>query len=308
MQCEEFILIVIAAILIHSLLSIMAFRISPIATLIYVLILSGCATSMARRTLHEPIAHPLQVVIVQSPNNVNPEALRMVFAPANPEISDETNKIIKSGMVDAEARAMGEMKSALTHAGITVLSNETISHSLNDLPISDTQKQLNCEQTQKFHLLSGADVLLKFRITDYGLTPREWRNWVIGFEIVSTVGIAAWAYYVPETRPLAAAYLVTESIEETAEAYSGFWALNKLSRPVRIEAELFDLHTGEMVWSDSNTGLAKVHLIRLFTNIDAATRKIQLEDATHESAEKLINRLQKSLASTGELSDSGGRP
>ncbi len=285
----------------------MLFRYELVATFLCVLILSGCTTSV-QKTSREPMTPLLRVVVVESPNSVNLAVLRSVFAPDMPENSDEASKLVKSGMAEAETHTMAEMQNALINVGMTVLSSESIARSVNDLEINSVQTELSHEQANELHLVSGADGLLRFRITDYGQTPRAWRNWVIGFEVVSTVGIAAIAYSVPNTRPLAGAYLVTEAVEETAEAYTGFWALDKLSRPVRIEAEMFDLRTGELVWADSNTGLAKVHFIRLVTNIDAATRNDQLEDATHESVEKLIGRLVKSLASTGKLNGSDGQP
>lgn len=201
---------------------------------------------------------------------------------------------------------MAEMQNALTNVGITVVSSETIARSANESGEQQFAKELSIEQAKQLQLDSGADDLLRFRITDYGLTPRAWRNWVIGFEVVTTVGIAAIAYSVPETRPLAGIYLVTEAVEEGAEAYAGFWALNKLNRPVRTEAELFDLHTGKRVWADSNTGLAKVRLTRLAATIDAATRNAQLEESTHESVEKLVDRLAHSLSGMDKLGGSAG--
>jgi hypothetical protein len=188
------------------------------------------------------------------------------------------------------------MQTAVTNlAGMVVLSSEAIARSVNHLQISSGEK-LSQETANELRIVSGAEGLLRFHITDYGQTPKTWQKWGIGFEVVSTIGIAAIAYAAPKTRPLAGAYLVTEAIEETAEAYTGFWALDKLGRPVRIKAELFDLHTGKTVWADSSTGLAEVRLVRLVTSVDAATRDTQLENATHESVEKLIDRLAKSQA------------
>ncbi len=281
------------------------FRNLPAATLLCVLFLGGCASSNVQKASLEPTKLPLCVVLIESQNSVNPAALRSVFAPDMPEDSDNASELVKSGIAEAENRTMTEMQNALANVGVRVLSSETIGRSVNESKEQQFTKELSIDQAKKLMLDSGADALLRFRITDYGLTPRAWRKWVIRFEVVSTVGIAAIAYSVPKTRPLAGAYLVTEAVEETAEAYTGFWALDKLCRPVRIEAELFDLHTGENVWSDSNTGLAKVHAARLFTHIDAATQSTQLEDATHESVEKLVDLLVHSLAGMDKLGGSG---
>ena len=280
----------------------MVFRNALVATILCTLLLDGCATSTVQVIAREPTAHPPQVVLIESSSDVDLPALRNVFSPDMPKDSEETIKLVKSGMTEAEIRAMAEMKNALTNIGMTVINSEAVTRRVNELEINRMHKKLSPDQSHELHLVSGADNLLRFRITDYGLTPKAWRNWVIGFEVVSTVGIAAIAYTTPELRPLAGVYLVTEAVEETAEAYTGFWALDKLSRPVRIEAEMFDLRTGEMLWADSNTGLARVHLIRLATHIDAATRNAQLEDATHESVEKLMGQMVKSLAHRDKIS------
>ena len=283
----------------------MVFRNALVATILCTLLLDGCATSTVQVIAREPTAHPPQVVLIESSSDVDLPALRNVFSPDMPKDSEETIKLVKSGMTEAEIRAMAEMKNALTNIGMTVINSEAVTRRVNELEINRMHKKLSLDQAHELHLVSGADNLLRFRITDYGLTPKAWRNWVIGFEVVSTVGIAAIAYTTPELRPLAGVYLVTEAVEETAEAYTGFWALDKLSRPVRIEAEMFDLHTGEMLWADNNTGLARVHLIRLATHIDAATRNAQLEDATHESVEKLMGQMVKSLAHRDKISGNG---
>jgi hypothetical protein len=285
----------------------MGFCDALVATLLSTLILGGCASSSVRQIAREPTAGPLRVVLVETPNSVDPPTLRRVFAPDLPEDSEEARKLVQSGVAKAEAQAMAEMQNALTNlAGMVVLSSEAITRSVNDLQINNPETKLRQETANELRIVSGAEGLLRFRITDYGQTPKTWQKWVIGWEIVSTLGVAAIAYAAPKTRPLAGVYLVEESIEETIEAYSGFWALNKLCRPVRIEAELIELRTGETMWADSNTGLAEVRLIRLVTTVDAATRDAQLEAATHESAEGLIDRLVKSLMPAVKSSGSGG--
>jgi len=284
---------------------------APLATLLFMLFLGGCASSNVpssriQAVSLDPVVRPLRMVLVETPNSVEPAALRNVLAPDFPEGSGEANKLVESGVAEAEMVAMAEMRNALTTVGIKVVSSVTIARNVNESGEQQFAKELSIEQSKQIQLDSGADDLLRFHITDYGLTPRAWRNWVIGFEVVTTVGIAAIAYSVPETRPLAGVYLVTEAVEEGAEAYAGFWALNKLNRPVRIEAELFDLHTGKRVWADSNTGLAKVRLTRLAATIDASTRNALLKEATHESVEKLVGQLGHSLSGMDMSGGSAG--
>lgn len=243
----------------------------------------------------QPVAGPLRVVPVEIPNSVDPAALRRVLAPDLPGNSGAARELVSSGVAKAEAEAMTEVRNALAGvAGMQVLGAQAA----DDVQIRNFDKILP-QAASDLRRASGADALLRFRITDYGETPKTWEKWVIRWEVVSTLAIAGFIYAVPKTRPLAGIYLVEESIEETVEAYSGFWALDKLCRPVRIEAQLIDLRTGDVVWAESNTGLAKVRLGRLFADVDAATRVAQLESATHASARDLIDRLAESLSPPG---------
>src|SRR2546425_879421 len=157
------------------------------------------------------------------------------------------------------------------------------------------------------HRCLSAEILLRFRITDYGVTPKSWRNAVIIFEVTSTLGIAAIAYAYPATRPIAGIYLIEEGIEETIEAYAGFWALDEVSRPVRIEAELITLDTGTHVWKSSATGLSDVGLTRLVRKVSAAERDAQLNSAIQEAAEKIVADLQKVLPQRTKAGSGEGR-
>ena len=85
------------------------------------------------------------------------------------------------------------------------------------------------------------------------------------------MAIAGGLYLHKFTRPLAGAYLLEEGIEEFSEGYAGFWALNRLSRPVRIEADLVDAQTGKVLWHNAHTGLAGWHW-RNLRHMDEATR------------------------------------
>src|SRR5258708_13433412 len=191
---------------------------SLVAALLFTLIHGGCAGSTVRQIAREPEARPLRVVLLETPNTVDPAALRRVLAPDLSEDSDEARKLVQSGVAKAEARAIAEMQTAVTNlAGMVVLSSEAIARSVNHLQISSGET-LSQETANELRIVSGAQGLLRFHITDYGQTPKTWQKWGIGFEVVSTIGIAAIAYAAPKTRPLAGAYLVTEAIEETAEA------------------------------------------------------------------------------------------
>lgn len=137
-----------------------------------------------------------------------------------------------------------------------------------------------------------ADSYLRVRVTDYGETPRRWEAAYIGFEVVSTLAIAAALYVHRLTRPVAAAYLAEESIEEISEGYAGFWTLNRLSRPVRIEADWIAGRSGEVLWSDAHTGLAAWRWKNL-RHVDDATRDVLLDASTRKAVEALARSLEQ---------------
>ncbi len=101
-----------------------------------------------------------------------------------------------------------------------------------------------------------ASQYLRVSVTDFGNTPEAWKTAYIGFEVVTTLAVAGLLYVHKTTRALAGIYLVEEPAEEFAEGYSGFWLLNRLSRPVRLDADLIDAGTGHVVWHESQTGMA----------------------------------------------------
>ena len=137
----------------------------------------------------------------------------------------------------------------------------------------------------------------KFGISDYGLTPKSWRDGYITFEITSTLAIAGAIAYTGSAaaRAAAGAYLVQEGIEESAESYAGFWALDVVSRPVRIEAQFVRLNPVTTVWEDSDTGLADVKLSRLTRKVGSAEQNNQLDQSTDFAVNGLVSRLSAAM-------------
>jgi hypothetical protein len=260
------------------------------------LFLCGCATTQGYGSATQSIVtYPQKVVLVQMPMVMDEVVLNKLFAPNSPKDSSESRQAVKNAVANAEAHALAEMRVALEQAGIKVDSNEAVSDAVDELKINNADIVVTKEIAEQLHSVSGADALLRFRVTDYGATPKSWRNGVIIFEVTSTLGIAAIAYAYPATRAIAGVYLVEETIEETAEAYAGFWALNEVFRPVRIEAELIALTAGTQVWASSATGLSDVRLTRLVRKVSAAERDAQLNSATHEAVENIVADLPKVL-------------
>ena len=127
------------------------------------------------------------------------------------------------------------------------------------------------------------------RVTDYGETPRRWEGAYITFEVTSTLAIAGGLYLHKLTRPVAAAYLLEESIEEFSEGFAGFWTLNRLSRPVRIEADIVDAQSGQVLWHGAHTGFARWHWRNLH-HMDDATRDALLSESMNKAVTAFSGR------------------
>lgn len=136
-----------------------------------------------------------------------------------------------------------------------------------------------------------SDYYLRLRVTDFGETPRRWRTAYITFEVVTTLAIAGAFYVHKVTRPVAGVYLLQESIEELSEGYAGFWALNRLSQPVRIEGDLIDGHTGNVLLHVKHTGMSSWSWGHIW-HMDTATR----EALEHQSMQRAVNEVLKDLA------------
>ena len=258
---------------------------------------AGCVTTQPNRLgPQDMVGRPQNAVLVQAPMLVDNATLHNLFAPDLAENSPESRDAVGNAVDKAQARALAYMRSAIeSQTGIRIINSEGVTRAVDELRINDTQNIITKEVAEQLRAVSGADAILRFRITDYGVTPKSWRNRVIVFEVISTLAIAAIAYAKPATRPIAGAYLVTEAIEETAEAYAGFWALDERYRPVRIEAELIMLDTGIQAWKSGATGFSDMGLTRLVRKVSVTERDAQLDSAIHEAVNDIVADLQKVL-------------
>jgi len=259
---------------------------------------------------HATIEEPIKVLITQSPMNINPARLQKVFAPnvdRNLSISDEP---IAQGVRHAQEFVSEAMASSLAkQPNVIVVTPPAYEQhyidALSDEPIASAISQ---EVADGIAATTGADALLRFQITDYGLTPRAWRTGYITFEVTSTLAMAGFIAYAGSTVAKAAAgtYLVQEGIEETAESYAGFWALDVECRPVRIEAELFRLTPVKMLWSTSDTGLSDIKLSRLTSKVSPSELNSQLTQSTEHAVKDVMASLADTLGdfrATDEASD-----
>ncbi|MBI3545454.1 MAG: hypothetical protein HY081_02495 [Gammaproteobacteria bacterium] len=237
---------------------------------------------------------PRRIVLVQAPIAIADPRLRKLFAPDVAKDSPASQQAIQNAVDIAQTRALAYMQSALeSQTGIRIINSATVSRVIDKWRIDNADTVVTPEIAERLRAVSGADAILRFHITDYGVTPKAWRKAVITFEVVSTLGIAAFAYAKPATRALAGVYLVTEAIEETAEAYGGFWALDEICRPVRIEAQLITFDPETAAWKTSATGLSDRRVTRLVRKVSVTERDTQLDNAVHNAVNGIVADLQR---------------
>ena len=260
---------------------------------IILIVLGGCATTPKPDT--QFLVKPFTVRLAEIPLP-DRDAVRSMVAPDLPKDSTQVDQETSNVIEAAQSQALVDMTSAFrTLPDLHVDSSPLVlPRSLEGFPVTDRNQPLAPEVLAALRTTANADALLRFGVSDYGVTPKEWRNGVITFEVVSTLGIAAIAYAKPATRAIAGAYLLQESIEETVEATTGFWALDEVCRPVRVEAEMIDLKTGSRVWTDSATGFSGWRLSRLFRTVRAEERKAQLSAALRAAITKVVTDFRES--------------
>lgn len=272
---------------------------SPTTALCLIAImLGGCAS--ATHPLAQARANaPVRVVVMQAPMAVDAGRLQKVLEPDTKQALSASEEPLLRGAEHAQEHASSAMAAALAQAPNLIVvtpppaAQELIAH----IRSYGAESAITQDEADRLRAATGADVLLRFRITDYGLTPQSWRHYYIAFEVVTTLAIAAVIAYAKPVAAKAAAgaYLVEETVEETATAYAGFWALDEVSRPVRIEAELTGLNPVATLLTTSDTGFSDVVLSRLIRKVSADERNRQLDQATDHAVKKIIADVSRSL-------------
>jgi hypothetical protein len=253
-------------------------------------LLSACATGRDEVGLDKPSRDaPLKLIVVESPMSVGAARLQPVLAPpAKPGSSAAVARIAR-GEAHAQEFALASMDSALKkRTGFEVVNDPE-----RKIAGTNFENPLTQAEADRLRAATGADALLRFRITDYGLTPQAWRAGYVTFEVVSTLAIAGIIAYhgTAAAKAAAGAYLTQETIEETAEYYAGFGALDVGWRPVRMEAKLERLSPVATVWKESATGLSDTRVSRIFRKVTSAERDAQLDQAARDAVKDLVSDL-----------------
>lgn len=241
----------------------------------------------------------MKLLVIESPMHISSKKLRPVLATDAVKAAD-SGTMAMAGEMHAEARALSSMTSALIRdARFSVISTPSgESQLVKAIAERSLDQPITLNEASRLRDDTGADALLRFGITDYGLTPAAWRKGYIAFEVVSTLAITGAIAYSGSTAAKAAAgaYLTQEAVEETAEAYAGFGALNVLSRPVRVKARLIQLSPLRTVWEDARTGLSTTNLSRLVRKVSADEKRLQLDQSTDAATQEVGTELSAALS------------
>jgi len=266
------------------------------AVFLTILILGGCTTTDKLKLNQIQEKLPLKILLVQTPIAIKTEKLQTVLEPEEKKSLSKPDQIISAQITHAQNSAELEIKKDLKDRPDLFIIKSVPERSGLVKNIQGTAT-LSQEEANSLRKQTGADAVLKFKITDYGLTPKSWRTGYIAFEVTSTAAVAGFLVYsgTIAAKTVAGGYLAQEAVEETAEGYAGFWALNEVCRPVRIEAELIQLKPVEILWKGHYTGLDDVKLGRLVKTINKNERYLQLDKSTTYAAKGLISDLSKSL-------------
>src|SRR5207245_7901656 len=136
-------------------------------------VLCSCATAPRYESATPSIvAYPQKAVLVQTPILRDDRVFSILFAPDLPKDSPESRQAINNAIDHAEVRAFAEIQKAFeTQTEIKVDNSEIVSRVINELQINNADTVITREIAEQLHAASDADVLLRFRITDYGMTP-----------------------------------------------------------------------------------------------------------------------------------------
>lgn len=259
--------------------------------------LGGCAST--QQITHAHMHLPVKVVVVEAPMTIDAGRLQSVMAPASKKKLSTKDEPIAQAIKRSEQHALVAMNSVLAKQPEFVVIKPTTAAKqyLDEVQNDNSHSAIPQKTATRIQADTGADAILRFRITDYGLTPPSWRTGYITFEVASTLAIATVIAYsgYAAAKAAAGAYLTQEAVEETAEGYAGFWSLDVVYRPVQIEAELIRLQPINIVWKSRDTGLSDTSLTRLTRQVDARELYKQLDQSTNYAVKDIVLDLSQAL-------------
>jgi len=261
--------------------------------------LNGCASITPIQLDQEHVHLPLKILVVPSPLTITPTRIGDVVAPESKKKLTQNTPLIEHAIKQMHKQAFASMDTALASetALFVITPSDRVQAEIDNITRNHFKATPTQNVADRLQSATHADAILKYAITDYGLTPHAWRSGYITFEVATTLAITAAIASIGTHVAKAAAgtYLAQEAVEETAEGYAGFWALDVVCRPVRIEAELIQLNPVKVIWQTSDTGLSDIRLSRLTRHIGTTELNQQLAESIDAAANDVVSDLSAAL-------------
>ncbi len=228
-------------------------RILKWVVLVCAVALSGCAVlpDSLRGNPHFSVAdHPVRkLVVAEVPTDAPVESWGQITSAPPPKDSQTEKKEISSRLEATSDEAAVWAASLLQGQGFQILPMEP----MESVKLTAGDAAIPPETLKKIRSTTGADAVFRFHITDMGSIPKIYDRWITIGTIGFITGAVALAYSDPVTRKYIGVYLLSEVIQEGAEAYGGYSLIDSYYRFARIEAELIDTRSGKTIWQDAAT-------------------------------------------------------
>lgn len=241
------------------------------------------------------VTPPMRVAVVELPIAHTVKRLRLVSSDPRPKERSAEQSVIQSKLRQAEDDAKESMIEALEWKGeFSVEKNEAAQSLAKALDLANDDRPIPLDRLDQFRQKTGVDAILRFRITDYGRTPRKVLKWIYAGTFAWIAGVITVAALNSNTRPYIGAYIGTEVVQEGAELYLGTSFFGHEYKPVRIEAELIDTRTGRNLWEDAKTRTASRKFLAPYPK-PQRTKELELGVSSDRAIVDLARSLAKRL-------------
>lgn len=235
---------------------------------------------------------PPRLVLLEIEPDLEISELGQLSSCTVPEDNAEEQRLVDELTSRAKARLNDLLTSELADSQFRISPADA--RALPASLLDDSDDELGPAARADLAHVKDADLLLRFRLTDYGSVPESVeRAWIYG-TVAWVGGVTAVAYASEASRPYIAAYLASEVLQESFGAYASFSLADYLLKMVRVEAELIRVSDGKTVWSDSHIGAAWRWSVQGEESCGRTARDEQLslalERAVHKLAASLLRK------------------
>ncbi len=238
---------------------------------------------------------PQRIAVVEVPIAHSIKRLRQISSDPRPGDRQVERQLIAVKLRRAQDQARDGMISALESEGrFLVLKDTATAQLIDSLDLAYHDETIARDVLARFREVTNADAVLRFRISDYGRTPRKTLKWIYIVTSAWIAGVITIAATNPKTQPYIGAYIGTEVLQEGAELYLGTSFFGHEYKPARVEAELIDLRTGKILWQDAKTRTASKKFLKAYPK-EQRSRELELAVSVDRATLDLAKSLAKKL-------------